>query len=92
MYACDWAGQNWGSLLCLALPLGLHRGCRTNTTDPPLLHSADAASGEAMALSTAGMLAAGWFLLEFVRSEQTQETTENPARGWKSLPYQETHF
>lgn len=38
------------------------------------------------------MQAAGWFLLEFVGSEQTRETTENPAQGWKSLPYQETHF
>lgn len=57
-----------------------------------MLHSADAATEEAMALSTAGMLAAGWFLLKFVRSEQARETTENPAWGCKSLPYQETHF
>lgn len=80
-------------LLCIVPPLGLHTGFRADTPVLPLLHSADAASREATALSTAGMQAAGWFLLEFVRSEQTRETLlENPAQGWKSLSYQETHF
>lgn len=61
-------------LLSTAPPLGLHTGFRADTPVLPLLHSADTASGEATVLSTAGMQAAGWFLLEFVRSEQTRET------------------
>jgi hypothetical protein len=55
-------------------PWGLSMGLQTNTPMPWLLHSADAASGEATAPSTAGMQAAGWFLLAFEGSEQTRET------------------
>lgn len=66
--------QSWGALLCRAPPLELHSSLRADSPELPLLHSADTASGEATALSTAGMQAAGWFLLEFVRSERTQET------------------
>lgn len=52
----------------------LSKGLRANTPVPWLLHSADTASGEATAPSTTGTQAAGWFLLAFVRSEQTRET------------------
>lgn len=46
-------------LLYIAPALGLHTSFRADTPVLPLLHSADTASGEARALSTAGMQAAG---------------------------------
>lgn len=55
---------------------------------PWLLLSADAASEEATAPSTAGTQTAGWFLLAFVRSEQTRETLPRilPKAWESSLP------
>lgn len=73
MCACECA-EPTREFVAHSPPLGLSTGFRANTPVPWLLHSADAASGEAMAPSTAGMQAAGWFLLAFVRSEQTRET------------------
>lgn len=65
--------EGW-ALLCMLPPMGLSTGLTANPPVPWPLHSADAASGEAAAPSTAGAQTAAWFLLAFVRSEQTRET------------------
>lgn len=71
---CEGGKAEGWALLCMLPPVGLSTGLTANPPVPWPLRSADTASGEATAPSTAGAQTAGWFLLAFVRSEQAWET------------------